>query len=170
LNRKKKVFLILGITGVTSLLTLLLIEDWVLGFAGVPCVFLISMMLVDPLNSKARREVAKKEDSNEESEISGVETRAVVDSRIYERPSFFLGILFIIVYGGIGSKYESIFSIEYEGKIIVVLYHDLCLVSAGDRLNIRGNWYRGKKLGIQRNVVVAHRVENLNTELVFSRD
>jgi len=118
-------------------------------------------------DSKTKNEEEKVKKGTEE---FGDEVKACVDSRIYERPSFFLGILFIIVYGGIGSKYESIFSIEYEGKIIVVLYHDLCLVSAGDRLNIRGNWYRGKKLGIQRNVVVAHRVENLNTELVFSRD
>lgn len=118
-------------------------------------------------DSKTKNEEEKVKKGTEE---FGDEVKACVDSRIYERPSFFLGIPFIIVFGGIGSKYESIFSIEYEGKIIVVLYHDLCLVSAGDRLNIRGNWYRGKKLGIQRNVVVAHRVENLNTELVFSRD
>lgn len=51
-----------------------------------------------------------------ETEEFGVEAKAAVDSRIYERPSFFLGALFTIVFGGIGSKYESVFSIEYEGK------------------------------------------------------
>ena len=63
--------------------------------------------------------------------------------------SFFLGLPFIIVFGGIWSKYESVFSIEHEGKTVVVLYHGLCLVSAGDRLLTRGKWYKGKKLGIQ---------------------
>lgn len=162
--------MILGITDATSLLALLLIEDWILGLAGVTSIFVIFVLLIDPLDSKARSEEAKKEDRNKEPEISGVETRAVVDSRIYERRYLFLGVPFIIVFGGIGSKYESIFSIEYEGKITVVLYHGLCLVSAGDRLRIHGNWYRGKKLGIQGNVVVAHRVENLSSGLVFSRE
>ena len=75
----------------------------------------------------------------------GVEAKATVDSRIYERPSFFLGMIFIIAFGGIGSKYESVSSVEHEGKAVVILYHGLCLVSAGDRLLIRGKWYQGKK-------------------------
>jgi hypothetical protein len=62
-----------------------------------------------------------------------------------------------------------VFSVEYEGKAVVVLYHGLCLVSAEDRLLIRGKWYRGKKLGIQGNVVVAERVENLSSRIVFSK-
>jgi hypothetical protein len=62
-----------------------------------------------------------------------------------------------------------VFSIEHEGKTVVVLYHGLCLVSAEDRLFIRGKWYRGKKLGVQGNVVVADRVENLSSGLVFSK-
>lgn len=118
-------------------------------------------------DSKTKNEEEKVKKDTEE---FGDEVKACVDSRIYERPYFFLGVPFIIVFGGIGSKYESIFSIEYEGKIVVVLYHGFCLVSAGDRLRIHGNWYRGKKLGIQGNVIVAHRVENLNTGLVFSRE
>ena len=114
---------------------------------------------------------AKNEDerTKNETEELGVETRVTVDSRIYERPSFFLGALFIILFGSIGSKYESIFSIEYEGKNVLVLYHGLCLVSAGDRLLIHGKWYSGKKLGIQGNIVVADRVEDLSSELVFSK-
>lgn len=62
MNKKEKVFLILGITGATSLLALLLIEDWILGFAGVISSFLISVLFVDPLDLKARREETKKED------------------------------------------------------------------------------------------------------------
>ena len=110
-------------------------------------------------------------DKNQEKAAEfGTEARAAVDSRIYERPSVFLGLLFIIVFGGIGSKYESIFSIEHEGKTVVVLYHGLCLVSAGDWLLIRGKWYKGKKLGIQGNVVVADRIENLSSGILFSKE
>ncbi|AKB52824.1 hypothetical protein MSBRW_3571 [Methanosarcina barkeri str. Wiesmoor] len=105
-----------------------------------------------------------------ESEEFGVEAKAAVDSRIYERPFYFLGIPFVIVFGGIGSKYESIFSIEYEGKTVVVLYHGLCLVSATDKLLIHGKWYKGKKLGIKGNVIIANRVEDLSSGLVFSRE
>jgi hypothetical protein len=54
--------------------------------------------------------------------------------------------------------------------MVVVLYHGLCLVSAGDKLLIRGKWYQGKKLGIQGNVVVADRVENLNSGIVFGKE
>ncbi len=117
-------------------------------------------------DSKTKNEEEKKKEENGE---FGVETKATVDSRIYERPSFFLGLPFIIVFGGIGSKYESVFSVEHEGKTVVVLYHGLCLVSSEDRLLISGKWYRGKKLRIQGNVVVADRVENLSSGLIFSK-
>ena len=117
-------------------------------------------------DSKTKNE---EDEMKEETGKFGVEAKASVDSRIYKRPSFFLGAPFIIVFGGIGSKYESVFSVEYEGKAVVVLYHGLSLVSAGDRLLIRGKWYQGKKLGIQGNVVVADRVENLSSGLVFSK-
>ncbi len=167
MNKTQKVFLILGITAAAYFLVLFLVEDWMLGFAGVICVFLLSVLLVDPLDSRAKSEEDRNEDRNEEAEILGVEAKAAVDSRIYERPSFFLGIPFIFIFGGIGSKYESVFSIEHEGKEVVVLYHGLCLVSAKDRLLVRGKWYLGKKLGIQGNVVVADRVENLSSGIVF---
>ena len=127
------------------------------------------------INQEARYLSEDSKTKNEEDEMKketgevGVETKATVDSRIYERPSFFLGAPFIIVFGGIGSKYESVFSVEYEGKAVVILYHGLSLVSAGDKLLIRGKWYQGKKIGIQGNVVVADRVENLSSGLVFSK-
>lgn len=165
LNKTEKIFLIIGITSVTSLLVFLLVNNWMLGFAVISGVFLLSTLIVDPLDSKSKNEEKRKD----EAETFGVGAKAVVDSRIYERPSFFLGIPFIFVFGSIESKYESVFSIEHEGKIVVVFYHGLCLVSAEDRLLIRGKWYRGKKLGIQGNVVVADRIENLSSGIVFSR-
>jgi hypothetical protein len=111
-----------------------------------------------------------KEQTKKENEKFVSEVAASIDSRTYEHSSFFLGIPFIIFFGGIKSEYESVFSIEYEGKTVVVLYHGLCLVSAADRLFIQGKWDKGKKLGIQGNVVVADRVENLSSGLVFSHD
>lgn len=125
-----------------------------------------SEILYLPENSKITGEAEKVRKENEE---FGVDTKALVDSRIYERPSFFLGAIFIFAFGGIGSKYESVLSVEYEGKAVIVLYHGLCLISAGDRLLISGKWYQGKRLGIQGNVVVADRVENLSSGLVFSK-
>jgi len=166
LNKIEKVFLILGITAAASIPILLLSNDWMMGFAVVTGIFLLSLLIVDPLDSKSKNEEEKRKG---EAETFGVEARASVDSRIYERPSLFLGIPFIIVFGGIGSKYESVFSIEHEEKAMVVLYHGLCLVSANDKLLIRGKWYRGKKLGIQGNVIVADRIENLSSELVFEK-
>jgi hypothetical protein len=76
----------------------------------------------------------------------------------------------IIALGGIFSKYESMFSIAYESGTTLVLYHGVCFVSKDDKLSIRGKWYRGKKLGIQGNVVVADRVEDLSSGVVFSRE
>lgn len=121
-------------------------------------------LITDPLNSSGYRE-------NEKSESFGVESTCLGDSIVYERPFFFIGVPFIIIaLGGIFSKHESIFSIAYESGTTLVLYHGVCFVSKDDKLSIRGKWYRGKKLGIQGNVVVADRIENLSSGLVFSRE
>jgi type IV secretory pathway VirB3-like protein len=161
LNKKEKLFLILGITITASTLMFLLANDWILGSVVVTGVFLVFILI-----ARAKKEEKRKE----ETETLGVEAKAVVDSRIYERPSFFLGVpLIFIVFGGMGSKYESVFSIEYQGKTVIVLYHGLCLVSAEDQLLIRGKWYMGKKLGIQGNIIVADKVENQGSGLVFEK-
>jgi hypothetical protein len=112
----------------------------------------------------------EKENKKEETGEFEVEVTASIDSRTYEHSSFFLGIPLIIILGGIRSSYESVFSIEYKGKNVVVLYNGICLVSAADRLFIHGKWDKGKKLGIQGNVVIAYRIENLSSGLVFSHD
>ena len=121
-------------------------------------------LITDTLNSSGYR-------GNKKSESFGVESTCLGDSIVYERPFFFIGLPFIIIaLGGIFSKYESIFSIAYKNGTTLVLYHGVCFVSKDDKLSIRGKWYRGKKLGIQGNVVVADRIENLSSGLVFSRD
>ncbi len=103
-------------------------------------------------------------------ESEGVKSEALSDSKVYERPSFFFGIPFGFVLGGIFSRYESLFSIEYDRGSAVVLYRGVCLVSKGDRLSVTGKWYPGKKVGVRGNVIVADRVENLSTGLIFSKE
>jgi hypothetical protein len=121
-------------------------------------------LITDILNSSGYR-------GNEKPESFGVESTCLGNSIVYERPFFFIGVPFIIVaLGGIFSKYESMFSIAYESGTTLVLYHGVCFVSKDDKLSIRGKWYRGRKLGIQGNVVVADRIENLSSGLVFSRE
>ncbi|WP_157860404.1 hypothetical protein [Methanosarcina acetivorans] len=120
-------------------------------------------IIADPLSSSYYRE-------NEKSESFGVESTCLGDSRVYERPFFFIGVpLIMVAFGGLFSKYESTFSIAYESGTTLVLYHGLCIVSKDDKLSIRGKWYRGKKLGIQGDIVVADRVENLSSGIVFAR-
>ena len=103
-------------------------------------------------------------------ESEGVESKALSDSKVYERPSFFFGIPFGFVLGGVFNRYESLFSMEYDGGSAVVLYHGVCLISKGDRLSITGKWYPGKKVGVKGNVIVADRVENLSSGMVFSKE
>jgi hypothetical protein len=125
-------------------------------------ILLFRPLLKDSLNLSGYR-------GEGESESIGVESTCLSDSRVYERPFFFIGVPFFIVLGGLFSKYESIFSIAYEGGTTLVMYHGLCLVSKNDKLNVKGKWYRGEKLGIQGNIVIAERIENLNSGLVFSK-
>ncbi|WP_269848889.1 hypothetical protein [Methanosarcina horonobensis] len=115
-----------------------------LGIIAAGIIILIAGMLLllpsitDPLSSSYYR-------GDEKSESFGVESTCLGDSRVYERPSFFIGVPFIITFGGVFSKYESIFSIAYESGTTLVLYHGLCFVSKDDKLSISGKWYRGKK-------------------------
>ncbi|WP_229390598.1 hypothetical protein [Methanosarcina sp. DH2] len=85
MNKTEKIFLIIGITSVTSFLVFLLVNNWMLGFAVISGVFLLSTLIVDPLDSKSKNEEKRKD----EVETFGIEAKTVVDSRIYERPSFF---------------------------------------------------------------------------------
>jgi hypothetical protein len=59
LNKIERIFLILGITVVVSLLILLLVDDRILGFAIITGIFLLSLMIVDPLDSKFKIEKKK---------------------------------------------------------------------------------------------------------------
>ncbi|WP_052722997.1 hypothetical protein [Methanosarcina lacustris] len=102
-------------------------------------------------------------------EISEPECEALADSRVYEKPGLFFGVPLFIVIGRVSGIHESVFSIAYGGGKTVVLYRGICLVSKGDRLKITGKWRGGKQFGIQGNVVVADRVENVSSGIVFEK-
>ncbi|MDD4748754.1 MAG: hypothetical protein PHD26_02225, partial [Methanosarcinaceae archaeon] len=72
--------------------------------------------------------------------------------------------------GGIGSNHESIFSIEQEGKSMLVLYHGLCLISKGDKLSLLGKSSEGKKFGLRGKLLLADRVENQSSGITFSKE
>lgn len=169
---KKSSSLIIGISVVLIVISILFysyfLGQFLWGIIAAGMIILIAGILLflplitDPLNLSGR--------GNENSESFGVESICLDDSRVYERPFFFIGVPFIIIaFGGIFSKYESIFSIVHESGTTLVLYHGICLVSKDDKLSIMGKWYRGKKLGIQGNIVVAERVENLSSGIVFEK-
>ncbi len=117
------------------------------------------------VETKREKKNLDKLSQNEDSEI--VESEALTDSRICEKMTSFIGVPFILVFGGLWGKYESIFSIKHDGGAVVVLYSGMCLVSKNDKLRIVGKWYRGNKVGIEGNFVIASRVENISSGIVF---
>ena len=102
---------------------------------------------------------------NEDSEI--VESEVLTDSRISKTMTSFIGIPFFIVFGGLWGKYESMFSIRHGENAVVVLYYGMCIVSKNDKLRVIGKWYNGKKVGIEGNFVIASRIENISSGIVF---
>ena len=100
-------------------------------------------------------------------EMIEIESEVLTDSRTYEKMTSFFGIPFIVVFGWVWGKYESIFSIEYEGQAVVVKYPGICLVSKNDTLQITGKWYSGKKSKIKDDIIIANRIENKSDGLIF---
>jgi cbb3-type cytochrome oxidase subunit 3 len=106
--------------------------------------------------------------SEGETETIRVDTDATIDSRICEKTTSFIGIPFFLVFGSVWGKYESIFSVEHEGKNVVVTYPGICLVSKNDKLRIIGKLYNGNKVRTENNVIIASRVENMSSGIVFN--
>ena len=50
---------------------------------------------------------------------------------------------------------------------MVVLYYGMCIVSKNDKLRIIGKWYNGIKVGMEGNFVIASRIENISSGIVF---
>jgi uncharacterized protein YneF (UPF0154 family) len=88
-----------------------------------------------------------------------VQVRA--DSNIFKVPSYFVGIPFFIVFGEMGSKYESIFSVENEDEEITVVYPGICSVSKNDEVAISGIMVSDKKGNIVRKCMKASSVEKI---------
>lgn len=119
------------------------------------------IILLWPVNPLKRR-------SEDKTETIRVDTEATIDSRICEKTTSFIGIPFFLVFGGVWGKYESIFSVEHDGENVVVTYPGICLVSKNDKLRIIGKLYNGNKVRTENNVIIASRVENMSSGIVFN--
>ncbi|WP_340818517.1 hypothetical protein [Methanolobus sp. WCC4] len=97
----------------------------------------------------------------EEQAFEELEVCVLTNSSIYKVPTFFVGIPIIVVLGELGSKYESVFLAEHEGKEVTVIYPGICSVMKDDRLKIRGIDIDGKKAGVTGKCLKASSVMNL---------
>jgi len=123
-------------------------------------VIVLIIILLWPVNPFGRN-------SEDETETIRVDTEATIDSRICEKTTSFIGIPFFLVFGGVWGKYESIFSVEHGGNVVVT-YPGICLVSKNDKLRIIGKLYNGNKVRTENNVIIASRVENMSSGIVFN--
>jgi Na+/proline symporter len=124
-------------------------------------VIVLIIILLWPVNPLKRR-------SEDKTETVSIDTEATIDSRICEKTTSFIGIPFFLVFGGVWGKYESIFSVEHDGENVVVTYPGICLVSKNDKLRIIGKLYNGNKVRTENNVIIASRVENMSSGIVFN--
>jgi predicted ABC-type exoprotein transport system permease subunit len=158
MHKQYKIIIIVELIAVLIIMALFFhVGQSLLGITAGLTLFVI-LLLVNPMVLKTM---------NRNAEQESVESRAMTDSRICEKMTSFIGVPFILVFGGLWGKYESIFSIDYDGGSVIVLYPGVCLVSKNDELKIVGKWYSGKNVGIEGNFVTASRVENLSSNLVF---
>ncbi|WP_218165465.1 hypothetical protein [Methanolobus zinderi] len=88
----------------------------------------------------------------------------LTNSSIYKVPTIFVGIPILIVFGELGSKYESVFLAEYEGREVTIIYPGICSVMKDDRVKVAGKVIDGKKAGINGKCLKAFSVENKRSE------
>lgn len=99
-----------------------------------------------------------------------IEVYAITDSNISYDPGYFAGIyLFFLVIGEIGSKHSSIFTVEYEGHRLPVIYSGICPVLKNDKLRITGKMQSGTKAGIQGQIMKASLIENMITGDIYHK-
>ena len=158
MNKKYQIVLVVGFTVAFAILSFGLTADIFLWAIIAASIFLAVLLLTYPINQRLSSQ-------NEDSEI--VESETLTDSRICKTMTSFIGIPFFIVFGGLWGKYESMFSVRHGGDAVVVLYYGMCIVSKNDKLRIIGKWYGGKKVGIEGNFVMASRIENISSGIVF---
>src|SRR5665648_820 len=160
MNRKYQIVLAIAIVTALLINGLILKPDVFSSGITLALIVVLIIIILLPVNPVKRS-------SEDKTKTIGVDAEATTDSRICEKITGFMGVPIILVFGGVWSKYESIFSVEYGGENIVVLYQGVCLVSKNDKLRITGEWHKGKKIGIEKNVVIASRVENMSSGIVF---
>ena len=158
MDRKYQIVLVVGFLAAFAIMSFGFTADIFLWGIIVASIFLAVLLLTYSIDQRLSSQ-------NEESEI--VESEALTNSRISKTMTSFIGIPFIIVFGGLWGKYESMFSVRHGEGAVVVLYYGMCIVSKNDKLRIIGKWYNGKKVGIEGNFVIASRIENISSGIVF---
>ena len=165
MNRKFRIVLVVGFLAAIGIMGLnLTVDMFSLGSGAMITLALIIVLIIIllwPVNPLKRNAEA-------ETETVGIDTEAPIDSRICEKTTSFIGIPFFLVFGGVWGKYESIFSVEHDGENVVVTYPGICLVSKNDKLRIIGKLYNGNKVRTENNVIIASRVENMSSGIVFN--
>ena len=158
MDRKYQIVLVVGFLAAFAIMSFGFTADIFLWGILAASIFFAVLLLLYPTSQRSLSQ-------NEDSEI--VESEALTDSRISKTMISFIGIPFFIIFGGLWGKYESMFSVRYGGGAVVVLYYGMCIVSKNDKLRIIGKWYNGIKVGIEGNFVIASRIENISSGIVF---
>ena len=165
MNRKFRIVLVVGFLAAIGIMGLnLTVDMFSLGSGAMITIVLVIVLIIVllwPINPLGRN-------SEGETETVGIDTEATIDSRICEKTTSFIGIPFFLVFGGVWGKYESIFSVEHDGENVVVTYPGICLVSKNDKLRIIGKLYNVNKVRTENNVIIASRVENMSSGIVFN--
>lgn len=165
MNRKFRIVLVVGFLAAIGIMGLnLTVDMFSLGSGAMITIVLVIVLIIIllwPINPLGRN-------SEGETETVGIDTEATIDSRICEKTTSFIGIPFFLVFGGVWGKYESIFSVEHDGENVVVTYPGICLVSKNDKLRIIGKLYNVNKVRTENNVIIASRVENMSSGIVFN--
>ena len=158
MDKRYLVVLVVGFLAAFAIMSFGFTADIFLWGILAASIFFAVLLLLYPTSQRSLSQ-------NEDSEI--VESEAMTDSRISKAMTSFIGIPFFIVFGGLWGKYESMFSVRHGEGAGVVVYYGMCIVSKNDKLRIIGKWHNGKKVGIEGNFVIASRIENISSGIVF---
>lgn len=179
-NKLKQVLTILSIFLSILIVEYILLSKFMMSilFALVVATFLVALglitiMIVNSiiLDNKGEKSMdyenviipdtpeGKSSDNNNQKEFIA---QVITNSNIFKVPSYFIGIPFFIVFGGMESKYESIFLVEHEGEYITIVYPGICSVSKNDEVKISGLLVSGKKAKVVGKCIRASFVEIIN--------
>ncbi len=54
-----------------------------------------------------------------------------------------------------------------QGEWQIGAAYGLCIVSKNDKFRIIGKWYNGNKVGMEDDFIIASRIENISSGIVF---